>query len=168
MKEIVLSHYTVKDIAPTPWNETWDTLISYAERMAPKLAPMDIKLKLRKVILDDITEDNLMMGNMVTIASEDLKTPETPIENILALTLDFSPCDTCVTPEGVGFACRTFKNFDGDECQALPEEFFMEATLRVAFKAQHGGCDGAHCSECASGCHDEELGSHCEDGSNDN
>ena len=44
-------------------------------------------------------------------------------------------------------------------CQALPEEFFMEATLRVAFKSQHEcGCHCGDCDSCASGCGDEEAG----------
>ena len=54
MKNIILSHYIVKDIEPEPWKETWNNLVDFGERMAPKLEPMDIKLKLRKVILDEI------------------------------------------------------------------------------------------------------------------
>lgn len=159
MKIIILSHYTIKDIEAEPWKETWDNMTSFAERMSPKLLPMGIKLRLRKVILDDITEENLMTGNMVTISCSDMKFKETPIEELLMLDLDFSPCASCVTPDGVGFACRTFKNFDGEECQALPEEFFMEATLRIAFKAQHeSGCGCSDCNSCASGCGDEEEG----------
>lgn len=161
MKTITLSHYTVKDIDPAPWKQTWETLNSFAERFAQKLAPMDIKLRLRKVILDDVTEDNLMMGNMVTIESPELDVEETPIENLLMLDLEFSECHDCVVPGGSEFPCRTFKDFDGNDCQALPESFFMEATLRVAFKAQHNeGCGCADCSTCASGCDDEEQGSH--------
>lgn len=159
MKHITLSHYTVKNIEPEPWLKTWDNLKAFAERIAPKLVPMDIKLKLRKVILDEITQDNLMMGNMVTIQSKDAEVEETPIENLLMLELDFTPCKDCVTPDGVEFPCRTFTSFDGEECQALPDEFFMEATLRVAFKASHEkGCGGHSCSSCASGCGDEEQG----------
>ena len=158
MKTIVLSHYTVRDIMPEPWKQTWDNLVDFAESFAPKLASMELKLQLRKVILDTVSQDNLMLGNMVTIKSDDLKFSETPIENLLMLELDFSECPSCVTPQGVGFACRTFKDFDGKLCQALPEEFFIEAVLRVAFKStQHKpdsscGCD---CDHCASGCDEE-------------
>ena len=162
MKTIVFSHYTVKDIEPEPWKRTWDNLVDFGEHFAPKLEPMEIKLKLRKVILDDINEENLMMGNMVTVRSEELKVEETPIENMLMLELDFSECPSCVTPDGVGFACRTFKDFDGKECQALPEEFFMEAALRVAFKAHEGGCGCGDCESCASGCGEEPEGNCCD------
>ncbi len=159
MKNITLSHYTVKDIEPEPWKQTWDNLTEFGDRFAPKLAPMGIKLKLRKVILEDITEDNLMMGNMVTIKSPELDVDEIPIEKLLMLELDFSPCKDCVVPDGTEFPCRTFKDFDGKECQALPEEFFIEATLRVAFKSQHeAACSCSDCSSCASGCGDEEQG----------
>ena len=159
MKDIILSHYTVKDIDPAPWKETWENLAGFGDRFASKLAPMGIKLKLRKVILDDITQGNLMMGNMVTIESPELSVEETPIENLLMLELNFSDCDDCTVPGGAKFPCRTFKDFDGKECQALPEEFFMEATLRVAFKSQHAaGCSCSDCSSCASGCGDEEQG----------
>jgi hypothetical protein len=74
------------------------------------------------------------------------------------LELDFSECQSCVTPEGVGFACRTFKDFDGKQCQALPEEFFIEAVLRVAFKSKKQKPDnncGCDCDHCASGCDGE-------------
>lgn len=159
MKDIILSHYTVKDIDPAPWKETWENLAGFGDRFSSKLAPMGIKLKLRKVILDDITQENLMMGNMVTIESPELNVEETPIENLLMLELDFSDCDDCITPGGAKFPCRTFKDFDGKKCQALPEEFFIEATLRVTFKSQHTvGCSCSDCSSCASGCGDEEQG----------
>ena len=159
MKDLIFSHYTVKDIDPAPWTRTWETLSEFGERFAPKLAPLGIKLKLRKVILDDITEDNLMMGNMVTIESPELGLKETPIENLLMLELDFTDCDECAVPGGAKFPCRTFRDFDGKDCQALPEEFFMEAALRVAFSAQEaGGCGCLNCSSCASGCGDEEQG----------
>lgn len=161
MKNIILSHYTVKDVEPKQWKETWDNLTEFGERIAPKLAPMDIKLKLRKVILDDITEDNLMKGNMVTIQSAEVHVEETPIEELLMIEPYFSFCEECRTPDGVSFPCRTFKDFDGKECQVIPEEFFMEATLHVAFKSQQeNGCGCSDCSSCASGCNDEELGLH--------
>lgn len=121
---------------------------------------MDLKLKLRKVILDNITEDSLMMGNMVTIMAPELEIKEVPIENLLMLKLDYEPCESCVTPDGMEFACRTFKDFEGVERQALPEEFFMEAVLRVAFKAHHDSSCGGDCESCASGCDDEEQGRH--------
>lgn len=159
MKEIILSHYTVKGIEAKPWKETWDNLVDFGERMAPKLEPMNIKLKLRKVILDDATQDSLMMGNMVTIESPEAEVAETPIEELIMLEVGFAECDTCVTPDGGGFACRTLKDFDGEERMVLPEEFFMEATLRVAFKTQQGSeCGCSDCSSCASGCGDEEQG----------
>jgi len=163
MKTIILSHYTVKDTDPVPWKQTWETLADFGGRFAPKLAPMDIKLKLRKVVLEDITQDNLMIGNMVTIQSPELNVKETPIEDLLGLDLDYTPCESCRTTNGSEFPCRTFKDFDGKECQALPEEFFIEATLRVAFKAEHGDqCGCSDCSSCASGCDDEERGLHSE------
>lgn len=159
MKNITLSHYGIKGIEPGPWKETWENLMEFAERMSPKLAPMQIKLKLRKVILDDITQDSLMMGNMVTVESPEIEVEETPIENLLMLELDFTPCDDCKTPEGTAFPCRTFTDFDGEKRQVLPQEFFMEAVLRVAFKAENsGGCGCSSCSSCASGCGDEERG----------
>ena len=132
MKTITLSHYTMKDIDPTPWRQTWDNLVHFASRMAPKLAPLGFQLKLRKVELEELTQDNLMSANMVTIACPDNDTPETPIENLLMLELDFTQCSECQTPEGQEFPCRTFTSFGGEVCQALPEEFFMEAALRVA------------------------------------
>ena len=148
----------MKDIEPTPWMKTWENLTKFAARMAPKLLPFDIKLKLRKVIMSDLTQDNLMMANMVTIECQDAGIPEVPIENLLMLELDFTECHECKTPSGQEFPCRTFKNFNGEECQILPEEFFMEATLRVAYQTQYGGGCGGDCSSCASGCGDEELG----------
>ena len=160
MKNIILSHYIVKDIEPEPWKETWNNLVDFGERMAPKLEPMDIKLKLRKVILDEITQETLMAGNMVTIQSPEIEVEETPIEELMMLEVGFAECESCVVPGGSGFPCRTLKDFDGNERMVLPEEFFMEATLRVAFKSQHGsGCGCADCSSCASGCGDEERGS---------
>lgn len=159
MKNIILSHYTVRDIEAEPWNETWNNLVDFAERMAPKLEPMNIKLKLRKVILDEITQSSLMAGNMVTIQSPEIKVEETPIEELIMLEVGFAECDSCRVPDGGGFPCRTLKDFDGKERMVLPEEFFMEATLRVAFKSQHeGSCDCSDCSSCASGCDDEEQG----------
>ena len=93
MKTITLSHYTMKDIDPTPWRQTWDNLVHFASRMAPKLAPLGFQLKLRKVELEELTQDNLMSANMVTIACPDNDTPETPIENLLMLELDFTVPD---------------------------------------------------------------------------
>lgn len=150
MKDVTLSHYTVKDINPAPWRETWDNLSAFAERMAAKLEPMGIRLRLRKVVIGEITQDTLMMGNMVTIEAPELDTAETPIEDLLMLELDYSACDGCVTPDGAGFPCRTLTDFSGVPRQALPEEFFMEAALRVAFKADSGGCS---CDGCAGDCH---------------
>lgn len=159
MKNIILSHYTVKDIEPEPWKETWNNLVDFGERMAPKLEPMDIKLKLRKVILDDITQDNLMIGNMVTIQSPEIEVEETPIEELMMLEPGFAECESCRVSEGTAFPCRTLKDFDGNVRMVLPEEFFMEATLRVAFKSQHtGSCNCSECYSCASGCGDEEQG----------
>ena len=160
MKTITLSHYTMKDIDPTPWRQTWDNLVHFASRMAPKLAPLGFQLKLRKVEMEELTQDNLMSANMVTIACPDNDTPETPIENLLMLELDFTPCAECRTPEGQEFPCRTFTSFGGEVCQALPEEFFMEAALRVAFKSQHectchcGDCGSGSCGGCADGEHE--------------
>lgn len=163
MKTMTFSHYTIKDIDPSPWRETWDNLMKFGKRMGPKLAPLGFKMKLRKVIMDDATQDNLMMANMVTVDCPELKLQETPIENIIGLELDFTPCADCVTPQGQEFPCRTFNNLSGEPCQALPEEFFMETALRVAFSAQHVcGCD---CGSCASGCGsdnaDDDLGKWC-------
>lgn len=154
MKTITLSHYTMKDINPAPWRQTWDNLVHFASRMAPKLAPLGFQLKLRRAELEELTQDNLMTANMVTIACPENDTPETPIENLLMLELDFTPCEECRTPDGQEFPCRTFTSFGGEVCQALPEEFFMEAALRVAFKSQHE-CS-CHCGNCGSGgCGDE-------------
>lgn len=159
MKTITLSHYQIRNIEPKPWKETWENLMEFVERMTPKLAPMQIRLKLRKVIMDDVSQESLMMGNMVTIESEEIGVEETPIENLLMIELAFSPCEDCKTTEDVPFACRTFIDFDGVKRQALPQEFFMEAVLRVAFQAENsGGCGCSSCSSCASGCGDEEQG----------
>ena len=159
MKNIILSHYTVRDIEPEPWKETWDNLVDFGERMAPKLEPMNIKLKLRKVILDEINQETLMAGNMVTIQSPEIDVEETPIEELIMVEVGFADCDSCRVPDGGEFPCRTLNDFDGNERMVLPEEFFMEATLRVAFKSQHEciyGC--SDCSACAGGCGDEEQG----------
>ena len=155
MKNITISHYVVKDIEPEPWQETWTNLLGFAQRMDPKLEPMGIRLHLVKIILQCATQDNLMMGNMVTIESPELATPETPIENLLMLDLDYSECAGCVTENGTVFPCRTFVDFDGVARQALPEEFFMEAILRVAFKAENEACSCSDCSACAGGCENE-------------
>ncbi|MFR5879512.1 MAG: hypothetical protein ACLUEQ_01180 [Cloacibacillus evryensis] len=40
MKTITLAHYTMKDIDPAPWTETWDNLVKFGSRMAPKLIPL--------------------------------------------------------------------------------------------------------------------------------
>ena len=85
MKTITLSHYTMKDINPAPWRQTWDNLVHFASRMAPKLAPLGFQLKLRRAELEELTQDNLMTANMVTIACPENDTPETPIENLLML-----------------------------------------------------------------------------------
>ncbi len=163
MKTITLTHYTVKDIDAEPWKKTWDNLMSFGARMAPKLIPLGFKLKLRKMIMDELTQDNLMASNMVTIECEEVGTPETPIENLLALELEFTPCADCRTPSGQEFPCRTFTSFGGEVCQALPEEFFMEAVLRTAFKSQHEcSCSCGDCDSCASGCGDEEAGKRTE------
>ena len=37
MKTITLAHYTMKDIEPAPWVETWENLMKFGSRMAPKL-----------------------------------------------------------------------------------------------------------------------------------
>lgn len=130
--------------------ETWENLLAFAEKMAPKLEPLGVTLRLRKVALEEAAQDSLMMGNMVTIQSPELLDNETPIENLLGLELGYSECESCKTEAGTGFPCRTFADFEGVPRQALPEEFFMEAVLRVAFKAQNGGCSG--CSDCAGEC----------------
>ncbi|MEG1641658.1 MAG: DUF2703 domain-containing protein [Synergistaceae bacterium] len=161
MKTLVISHYTVRDVNAKPWEETWENLVQFAEKMTPRFTSLDIKLKLRKVILDDVTQDTLMSGNLVTFSCDDLDLAETPIEVLLMMTSDFSPCDSCVTPDGVGFACRVLKDFEGNEVFALTEGLFLEASLRVAFKSQESGCDGMSCSSCASGCGDEEIGKSC-------
>lgn len=162
MRDVILSHYTVRNIEPAPWRETWNNLTAFTERMAPKLEPTGIKLSLRRAVLEDATQDNLMMGNMVTIEAPALEVAETPIENLLMLGLDYSECADCKTEDGAGFPCRTFLDFDGVARQALPEEFFMEATLRVAFKAESGsGCSCSGCSSCA-GCGDGHEHHECE------
>ena len=154
MHTIIFSHYTVKDIEAKPWKETWDNLASFAEKMASKLEAMEMAIKLRRAVMDEISQDTLMMANMVTVSSEELGISETPIENILGLELDFSACNSCVTPEGTEFPCRTLKNIEGAEHQALPESFFIETTLFIAFKARgHGdcSCSGGHDSCSCSG-----------------
>lgn len=159
MKNIIISHYTVKDIEAEPWKETWNNLVDFGERMAPKLEPMNIKLKLREIILDEISQESLMAGNMVTIQSPEIKVEETPIEELMMLEVGFVECDSCKVPDGGSFPCRTLKDFDGNDRMVLPEEFFMEATLRIAFKSEHeGSCSCSDCSSCTSGCDNEEEG----------
>ncbi len=51
---------------------------------------MNIKLKLRKVILDEITQETLMTGNMVTIQSPEIEVEETPIEELIMLEVGFA------------------------------------------------------------------------------
>lgn len=160
MKTITLTQYTVKDIEAEPWVRTWDNLMKFGERMTPKITPLGFKLRFRKMIMDDLTQDNLMAANMVTAECAEAGLQETPIENMLSLELDYTACPSCKTPDGQEFPCRTFKDFNGEECQALPEEFFMEAVLRTVFAAQHEHehhCEGS-CEACASGCGDEEIG----------
>lgn len=162
MKSIILTHYTIKNISPEPWRKTRENMEKVCLRMAPKLEPMGIGLKACGVVMDELTQDNLMTANMVTIASPEGAVRETPIENILGLELDFTPCSECRTPSGQEFPCRTFKNFNGEECQALPEEFFMEVLLRTAYGVSHSGC-GDGCGSCG-GCSDEEHSCGCKDG----
>lgn len=152
MTDITLSHYTIRNITPTPWSETWDNLKGFAEKMAPKLEPMGIKLRLRQVVMEEVTQDSLMSGNLVTIEAPGLNVTETPVEDLLMLDLYYSECADCVTPEGAGFPCRTFLDFDDMPRQALPETFFLEATLRVAFQAEGGGCSCSGCSSCGGDC----------------
>ncbi|MCR5335697.1 MAG: DUF2703 domain-containing protein [Synergistes sp.] len=158
MKTITLTQYTVRDIDAEPWVRTWDNLMRFGERMSPKIAPLDFKLRFRKMIMDDLTQDNLMAANMVTIECEEAGLQETPIENLLSLELDYTACPSCKTPGGQEFPCRTFKDFNGEECQTLPEEFFMEAVLRTVFASKHDHNCGGSCESCASGCGDEEIG----------
>ncbi len=149
---MTFSHYTAKNISPAPWRRTRDNLVSFASRMAPKLAPLGFQIKLRSVEMEELTQENLMTANMVTVACPDNAIQETPIENLLALELDFTPCAECMTPDGQEFPCRTFTSFGGEVCQALPEEFFIEAALRVAFKSQHECsccCGDGSCAGCA-------------------
>lgn len=156
LKTITLTHYIVKDIAPSPWNKTWDNLVGFCTDMASKVAKTGFQLRVRQSVLEELTEDNLMSGNLVTISAEEAGLPETPIEDILELELDFTACPECRTPGGQEFPCRTFKNSEGEECQELPRDFFFEAVLRTAFKAKFGAdhCNGS-CASCG-GCEKEE------------
>lgn len=163
LKTLIFSHYTVKDIEAEPWKETWGNLTSFAEKMASKFEGMGFAIKLRSAVMDEISQDTLMMANMVTVSSPDLGLKETPIENILGLELDFAPCSTCVTPEGTEFPCRTFKDLEGREIQALPEPFFIETALFLTFKAKTSG-SGCGCSSdenscgCGGSCGSEHSG----------
>lgn len=147
-KEVVFSHYTVKNLYPTPWEQTWDNLVAFVETFEPTAISMNIKLTLRKVILDDSTEDNLKKGNMVTVSSSDLEQNETPIEDFLTMKLSFSSCDSCTTQQGVKFDCRTLVNYQRKEYQALPKEFFEDIALRLAFKSPSRVI--ATCTDCSN------------------
>ena len=148
MKTITFSHYTIKDISPEPWRKTWDNLVHFAWTMSEKLAPLGYQIKLREAQLEEITEDNLMTGNMVTVACPEDNMAETPVEDLIMLELYFTPCADCKTPDGQEFPCRTFTSFGGEVCQALPEEFFVEAVLRVAFGGSSHSCGGS-CGDCS-------------------
>ena len=154
MKTLTFTHYTVKDINPEPWRKTWETLEAFCKSMAPKAALLDIRLAARQVELEDYYEDSLMCGNLVTVACPDGGTPETPIEDILGLELDFAPCEGCVTPAGGGFPCRMFRDSKGEEHMALPEAFFTDTFMRTVFRAKYGGECGGSCASCA-GCEKE-------------
>ena len=117
---------------------------------------MDIKLKLRKVILDEITQETLMAGNMVTIRSPEIEVEETPIEELMMLEVGFAECESCVV-RAEADSCRTLKDFDGNERMVLLRSFYGS---HPAWHSNHstGRVRCADCSSCASGCGDEEQG----------
>ena len=158
MNTIIFSHYTVKGINPEPWQKTWENLVAFAERMAPRFEALGIKFKLRKVILEEITQESLMTGNMVTLSGGDFNAQEKNIENFTLMQTDFEPCDGFETPDGVPFPARVAVDFEGTKHMVLTENIFLEAALKLAFKAQCAeGCEGVQCESCLNGCH-EEMG----------
>lgn len=147
MKTIVFSHYTVKNITTEPWVETWTNLVHFAETMTPHFKSINIRIKLRKVIMDNITQDSLMAGNMVTLAIKDIQ-HETPIEKFIMMETDFVPCISCVTPDKYPFPCRALKNVKGETVTTLTDDMFLAAALKLAFKVEHDEYGDTNYSEC--------------------
>ena len=117
MKTITLSHYTMKDIDPTPWRQTWDNLVHFASRMAPKLAPLGFQLKLRKVELDilyflsrsdtgdtarDIIESRNMSKAHISKSVDNLR--RTGCVTLREDTADRRCMHLCLTEKGKAFA----------------------------------------------------------------
>ena len=154
LKIITLTHYLMKGMKVAPWEETFENLVAFCRKMAQKFAPLGFGLKLRQVELDDFCEVNMAASNMVSISCDALGVAETPIENLLFIEPSFTDCADCVTPDGFTFPVRTFTTLSGQTSQSLPEEFFMEAVLKVIFRGQNCDCS---CENCASGCENEKL-----------
>ncbi len=159
LKTITLTHYLMKDMKVSAWEDTFNNLVAFCKKMAPKFAPLGFGLKLRQVELDDYCEQNLAASNLVSVSCEALDIEETPIENLLFIEPTYTDCSDCVTPEGYTFPVRTFTTLSGETSQVLPEEFFMEAVLKIIFRGQNCDCS---CENCASGCGNEEMALHRE------
>lgn len=156
MNTIIFSHYTVKGINPEPWQKTWQNLVAFAEKMSPRFQALGIKFKLRKVILEEITQESLMTGNMVTLSGGDFNAEEKNIENFTLMQTDYEPCEGFVTPDGVPFPARVAVDFEGKRNVILTENIFLEAALKLAFKAQCSeSCEGVQCESCLNGCHED-------------
>lgn len=157
MKEIILSHYTVNGIEALPWSKTWETMKEFAAKSSRRFAAMNVKIGLRKVIFDDVSEDALMAANSVTVRSADFGVREIPIESIVGLIVDFDGDEFVEISGGAKFPCRVYKSADGKAYSSVPKEFLMEAVMHVIFGDEDSFCTG-DCNCCASGCGDEEQG----------
>lgn len=159
LKMITLTHYLMKGMNVAPWEETFNNLVNFCKKMMPKFAPLGFGLKLRQVELDDYCEENLASSNLVSISCEALDIAETPIEKLLFIEPTYTDCADCVTPNGFTFPVRTFTTLNGETSQTVPEEFFMEAVLKIIFRGQNCDCS---CENCASGCGNEAIALHRE------
>ena len=119
MKTITLSHYTMKDINPAPWRQTWDNLVHFASRMAPKLAPLGFQLKLRRAELEELTQDNLMTANMVTIACPENDTPETLQRRVM------QEAEWELLPRAVALFCAGKISIEGNIARSVQDRKVM-------------------------------------------
>ena len=139
---IRIRHYAPEGAECGPVQETYETLSNMVEQLGPKLANMGFPVTLEKVSSGGDPARN----NMVTMESEKIEFPETPLDEILGLEASAKPCN-CSAGEGHG-ECRTIE-IGGDTYQAIPPGLIADGLLRVALSAT-GGC-GSGCGTCGGG-----------------
>jgi len=149
LKDITLSLYTVASEAELYEAET-ERLKAFCGRMNSRLEKMETKLKLRKVIFDEINEDALMSAGMITLKSEELD--EIAAEELVGLEVDFE------LQEGRAFPSRIYKDVSGNVCKTISDSLLTQAVLQLAFGTLFGDVCNGDCSNCASGCGQEESG----------